>query len=312
MKRAELWAALAAVIFAFCAGGCDLAGMDRLGTVTEDFMHSYPLAPGGSIEVFSRNGKVEVLGWEKDTVEIRGTKYARNQTELGAVKVEIAATPGALVIRSIFPDNRSGGKGVRYIIRAPFSAVVNTVETSNGSIRVEQIARASQLRTSNGSMTVSKSEGPLAASTSNGSIRVTETKGDLRLKTSNGRIEAEDVAGGIRGETSNGSIRVSVAEPASGEPLQLETSNGAIELTMRRYAGNPMVLESSNGGITLRLPRDTNATVAAKTSNSTIQSGFPVSASGAATKNTLDTTLGSGGPLIKLTTSNGGIRLLGD
>lgn len=306
--KTKWWAALA--ILALGLAGCDFEGLEAMSKVTEDFSRSYPLNAGGAVEVYSKNGSVEILGWEKDTVEIRGTKYARNQSELDGMKVDIAATPDSVVIRSIFPDNRASGKGVRYVVRVPFSARAATVETSNGHIRVEEVAQVSKLDTSNASITVNRSAGPLSADTSNGSIRISGTKGGLRLDTSNGRIEADDVAGAVTADTSNGSIRISVAEPPPGEALRFDTSNSSIEVTMKRYAGNPMTLKSSNGGITLRIPENINALLDAKTSNGGIQTDFPVTVSGKIQKNSLNAQLGSGGPAITLNTSNGGLRLL--
>ncbi len=301
---------LTILLLALGLASCDIEEIEGMSKVTEDFTQSYPLAAGGTIEVFSKNGSVEILGWEKDTVEIRGSKYARNQAELDAVKVDIAATPASLVIRSIFPDNRASGKGVRYIIRAPFNAKVSTVDTSNASLRVEEIAQAAKLSTSNGSITVHRSGGPIVADTSNGSIRISETKGSLRLNTSNGRIEADDVVGAVSADTSNGSIRISVAEPAPGEALRFDTSNSSVEVTMKGYANNPMVLDSSNGSITLRIPENINANISAETSNGGIQTDFPVTVSGKLTKNSLNAQLGSGGPAVTLSTSNSSIRLL--
>jgi hypothetical protein len=308
--RKSFLSVLVILALSLCLTGCDIEDLEGMSKVSEDFSQSYPLAEGGVIEVFTKNGSVEILGWEKDSVEIRGTKYARSQEELDRVKVDIAASPNSLVIKSIFPDNRASGKGVRYVIRAPFKAKVNTVDTSNGHIRVEEIAQATKLDTSNGSITVRRSAGPLIADTSNGSINISETKGDLRLDSSNGRIEAEDVVGIVTADTSNGSIRVSIAEPTPGEALRFDSSNGAIEVTMKRYANNPLVLDSSNGSITLRIPENINATVAAETSNGGIQTDFPATVSGKITKNALNAQIGSGGPTIKLDTTNSSIRLL--
>lgn len=295
---------------ALVVASCDLDELKAMSKVTEDFSSSYPLDAGGAIEVHSRNGSVEILGWEKNTVDIRGTKHARNQEELDGVKVDISASPGAITVRSVFPDNRASGKGVRYVLRVPFSARVTTVNTSNGHIRVEEVAQTTKLETSNAAITVNRTEGPLLADTSNGAIRVSGTKGDLRLDTSNGRIEADEVTGAVTADTSNGPIRVSVAEPAPGKELRFDTSNSSIEVTLKRYAANPMTLESSNGGITLRIPENSNATIDARTSNGSIQTDFPVTVRGEITKNSLHTQLGSGGPGITLATSNSGIRLL--
>jgi hypothetical protein len=306
----RFWTLLLVLAVALCLSGCDLEDFEGMSKVTEDFSKTYPLAEGGTIEVFTKNGSVEILGWEKDSVEIRGTKSARSKEELARVTVDIAATPNSLVIKSIFPDNRPNGKGVRYVIRAPYKSKVTTVDSSNGHIRVEEVAQVTKLDTSNGSITVHRSAGPLVADTSNGSIRISDTKGDLRLDTSNGRIEAEEVAGAIQADTSNGAIRASVADPKPGETLRFKTSNGSVEVTMKRYAGNPLVLESSNGSLTLRIPENINATVDAETSNGGIQTDFPASVSSKITKTSLRAPLGSGGPVLKLETSNSSIRLL--
>ncbi len=308
--KTNRWSALAILLLAFCIASCDLEGLEGMSKVTEEFNANFPLNPGGAIEVYSKNGSVEILGWEKDTVEVRATKQARDQAGLDSIRIDVAAKPESIVVRSVFQDNRVSGKGVRYTIRAPLSARIATVDTSNGHVRVEEVSHAASLKTSNGSITVNRSEGPLAADTSNGAIRISGVKGNLRLDTSNGRIEADDVVGAVSADTSNGSIRISVAEPAPGEALRFETSNGSIEVTMKRYAANPMTLESSNGAITLRIPENINAAIDAKTSNSNIQTDFPVSVSGKIGKNALNATVGSGGPAITLSSSNGSLRLL--
>ena len=308
--KIKLGMILTLLVVSLVLAGCDIDDFESMSKETQEFSHSYPLSNGGSIEVFTKNGSVEILGWEKDTVEITGTKYARNKSDLDKVSIDISATDSSIIIKSIFPDNRANNKGVRYVIRAPHSARVTTVDSSNGHIRVEEVARVSKLDTSNASITVRRSEGPLVADTSNGSIKIYETKGDLRLDSSNGRIEAEDVVGAVTADTSNGAIRISVTEPTKGAPLRFDTSNGSIEVTVKRYADNPIVLDSSNGSITLRIPENINADVNAQTSNGGIQTDFPVTVSGKINKHSLQSRLGSGGPTITLNTTNSSIRLL--
>lgn len=311
MNRRFLSFGLAAILGLFLIG-CHAGDWGDYGRVSEDFSYQYPLSAGGSIDVYSRNGSVEVLGWEKDYVEITGSKYARSDQELKDVEVRITTTDSSIKVNTVFQGSQRGGKGARYIIRAPHSAELVSVDTSNGSVRAEDLAKVGKLDTSNASITVNRCKGPLIADTSNGAIRVAQTPGDLSLDTSNGRIEADDVTGAVNADTSNGSIRVSVVDPPAGSNLRFDTSNGSIEVTVKNYRDNPMLLESSNGGITLRLPEAINAELHATTSNGNIQTGFPVTVSGAIKKNELRTTLGSGGPLIRIGTSNSSIRILKD
>lgn len=292
--------------------GCNPDDWQPMTKYSEDFSHNYSLTAGGTIDVYTRNGSVEVLGWEKDSVEITGTKYARTQEDLDQIAVNIAAREDSISIKTAFPGPTRRGGGARFVIRAPKTARVTLVDTSNGAIRVEDLARAEKLDTSNGSITVNRSNGPLVADTSNGAIRVSQTPGDLTLDTSNGRIEADDVSGAITADTSNGSIRVTVTEPPAGANLRFETSNGGVEVTLKRYQENPMLLDSSNGNITLRLPENVNADLHASTSNGNIQTDFPVTAVGEIKKTELRGKLGGGGPVLRVSTSNSSIRILRD
>lgn len=292
--------------------GCNFGDMQSLARVSEDFAHTYPLRAGGDIEVSTRNGSVEVLGWEKESIEITGSKYASSQKDVDDIEIQIDANDAAVRIKALFPGSTRGGKGARFVIRAPRTAIVRVVDTSNGSIRVEDMARVGRLNSSNASITVNRSEGPLVADTSNGAIRISQTPGDLKLDTSNGRIEADDVIGLVDADTSNSSIRVTVLDPPSDGSLRFDTSNGSIDVTIKRFNNNPMLLDSSNGNITLRLPESTDAEIHASTSNGNIQTDFPVTVSGELKKTELKGRLGSGGNLVRISTSNSSIRLLRD
>lgn len=306
---------LSLILIALCSFfllGCDVDDFQGGAKESEDFSYQYPLKPGGTIEVISRNGNVEVLGWEKDYVEITGSKYARSRADLDDIKVEITNTDTSLRINTLFQTGHRGGKGARYILRAPMSANLVGVDTSNASIRAEDLEKIGKLDTSNGSITINRCKGPLVADTSNGAIRVAQTPGDLTLDTSNGRIEADDVTGSITADTSNGSIRASVVDASQGSSLKFETSNSSIEVSVKKFNNNPMLLDSSNGSITLRLPTDIKADLHATTSNGSIQTGFPVTISGEVKKNELRTALGGGGTLIRVSTSNSSVRILKD
>jgi hypothetical protein len=289
---------------------CGDGDMSSMARVSEDFSHTYSLAEGGEIEVTTRNGTVEVLGWERDQVEITGSKYARSNEDLQSINIRFEASENRLHAKAEFRGAIGGGKGARFVIRAPASARVTAVDTSNGSIRIEGVARVDKLKSSNASISVLRTQGPLVADTSNGSIRVAQTKGDLRLDTSNGRIEADDVAGSVYADTSNANIRVNVVEATPGATMYFDSSNGGIEVAMRTFDNNRMTLDSSNSNITLRLPESVNAELQAKTSNGSIRTDFPLTTGGDSRRPELRGQLGSGGPLIKIATSNGNVRVL--
>ena len=60
----------------------------------EDFHFSHPLTAGGRITLDTFNGSVEISGWDKDTVEISGTKYANTESRLHEIRVDVTPSPG--------------------------------------------------------------------------------------------------------------------------------------------------------------------------------------------------------------------------
>lgn len=297
------------LLLALFLAGCDDWDLDDvLGPFRQDFQFSYPLSAGGTVQLENFNGSVEISGWDQNTVEIHGTKYAGTEWRLKETKIDVASSPNSVVIRTVPPLNRMGRFGARYVIHVPRHAELASIVSSNGVIRVDTIDGRAFLKTSNGGIHASQIHGFLDIETSNGSVDLTDVTGDTTIRTSNGAIHAEVRKGSLRARTSNGGIDVRVREP-DAKPVHLESSNGHIELTMD--AARPVYAGTSNSSITVRLPDSAGVTVRAQTSNASITSDFDVSVHGGTlSKHHMEGAIGAGGPLLDLTTSNGGIRLV--
>jgi hypothetical protein len=298
-------------LMAIFLAGCedfDLGSVGGSGRYREDFHFSYPLSTGGSLRVDNFNGSVEISGWDKNTVDIDGTKYANTEYRLREMKVEITPSPNSVNIRTVPPIDRHGNSGARYTIHVPKHTLLEGIVSSNGSIRVDMIEGNAHLRTSNGSVHANGLLGPLEVQTSNGSIDVSDITGDTTLHSSNGAIRAEVRKGRFGATTSNGSITAHLKE-ADSNPVRLQSSNGHIELTMD--ATREVHASTSNSSITVRLPASAGANVDAHTTNSSITCDFDVTLHGELRpKHHLEGTIGNGGPLLDLGTSNGSIKLL--
>lgn len=268
MRAWILAPAIAAGLLSLTA--CDIEDFHG-GRVSRDFHYSYPLAANGRITVEAFNGSVEISGWDQDTIDVSGTKYARSEQALDALEINIDHSPNAVGIRTRRPSIGHGNEGARFVIKAPRNAVVDRIDTSNGSIRVADGA------------------------------------GPARLKTSNGSIHVEGLNGSVEAQTSNGRIQAAL-EAASG-PVKLETSNGSVELRLPAKFDDDVRVHTSNGGITLRAPETLNARVSARTSNGSVSSDLEVRSRGEISRHRLEGVIGAGGPLLDLSTSNGGIRI---
>ncbi len=308
MRRSFL--AILTAALGLALAGCDIDSMEwgDSNRYKEDFSYDHKLNAGGHVFLENFNGSVELLGWDKDTVQITGQKYASRQEVMEQVKIEVVSEPNSLRIRTIRPFERNCNCGAKYVVRLPKKVLLDRVESSNGSVRVENIDGPSRLRTSNGSIRVWGVNGDLEAITSNASVEVNSFQGAASLKTSNGRIRAEGIRGNFDAQTSNASVDVTIAALESGRPVRLTSSNGSINLGFDKWNGNEVIARTSNASINLRLPEGVNAELKARTSNGSITTDYEV-ATTEVSKSRLDGKIGSGGPLLDLGTSNGAIRI---
>lgn len=296
-------------------GAChvDFGDSDRF---REDFHHSYKVAPGGRLSIDTQNGSVDISTWERDEIEINGTKSAASEELLKALKIEIDASPNAVRVRVDKPSFLHGNCGVRFAIRVPKKLELEKIKSSNGGIQVSDLEGPANLQTSNGRVEAVRLTGKLTVQTSNGSIDLTGHKGLVQARTSNGKISGDIVKGWLDAHTSNGGIDVQLAEVDSQEPIRLETSNGNINVSMK--AAHALRAQTSNSSITVKLPEKIDATLRARTSNSRVETDFvDMDKHGSASDDdnerkhkSLDAKVGAGGPVIDLSTSNGNIRIL--
>lgn len=126
------------------------------------------------------------------------------------------------------------------------------------------------------------------ARTHNGGISVEGITGEIDVAAHNGSLSLQDVGGDVRGLTMNGAIRLSLS--------------GA------RWNGRGVELRTTNGGVTLDIPERYNARLETSTVNGGFNIDFPITLEGRIGRR-LQTTLGEGGPLVRVTTTNGAVRL---
>lgn len=306
-RAGVLTVAAAAFILTGCEEWGDWGSVDRH---KEDFQQSHAMKPGGRLSLENMNGSVEIYGWDENKVEITGTKYARSEQALQALKIDIVASGDSVRIRTVPPSGHRGGMGARYVIHVPRKIEIDRVASSNGRVHLEGVDATARLRTSNGAVRILRVKGAVEVDTSNGSVELTEHTGPAVLHTSNGAIRADGVRGQFEATTSNGSITANISDPEPSRPVKLDTSNGSINLTMAAVRGNDIHASTSNSSITLKLPANVGAQLKARTSNSSVTTEFDTAVKGTISKNLVEGVIGSGGPLIDLSSSNGAIRVL--
>jgi hypothetical protein len=122
----------------------------------------------------------------------------------------------------------------------------------------------------------------------NGGIAIAEVNGKIEFNCTNGGVVLKRVGGNVHGATTNGGL--------------------VVELAGDRWDGEELDVKTTNGGVTMNVPENYSAHLETGTINGNISVDFPVTVQGRINKE-LSVNLGSGGAMIRVMTTNGGVRL---
>jgi DUF4097 and DUF4098 domain-containing protein YvlB len=293
-----------AVLLSSCS---DLGDFDR---VKEDFHYSYPLQPAARLELDNRNGSIEIVGWDRNTIDVSGTKFAPTTNRLQQIKIDVSVKGNNASIATQWPkDSWHGSYGAKYVIRVPRQTTLARTQTTNGSVSVEDLEGGGHVTSTNGRISMARDTGDYDVQTTNGAIDFEECSGSERAHTTNGAVRGRLKAGSIDSQSTNGSIEFTLVQPSNGQAIRASTTNGGIVLALAEFHDNPLNAETTNGSVTIRLPNDTSAKVNVETTLSSIRNDLTLSSTDESSKHRLSGQLGKGGPLISATTTTGAVHL---
>ncbi|HKW88354.1 MAG TPA: DUF4097 family beta strand repeat-containing protein [Candidatus Acidoferrales bacterium] len=160
---------------------------------TKTFEQTLPLHAGGALSLTNVNGSVQIVGWNKEQVEIHAIKTALNDPQdIERVKIDVESDADDVAINTIYPQGNGVAVTVDYRIQVPEKVLLDGIETVNGDVHVARITGAGELASVNGAVEVLDSNGRFSARTTNGDVRM-ELKGlpaggPMRLATVNGSV----------------------------------------------------------------------------------------------------------------------------
>jgi hypothetical protein len=134
----------------------------------------------------------------------------------------------------------------------------------------------------------------LKLSTINGGIGITDVEGSIEFDAKNGGVHLSNLAGDVKGRTTNGGLHV--------------------ELTGNTWRGNGLDVETTNGGVNLTMPGSYAARFETKTTNG----GFKSDIAGLSYEKdendrsrgvNISRDLNGGGALVRVVTTNGGVKI---
>ncbi|MCW4049937.1 MAG: DUF4097 domain-containing protein [Candidatus Bathyarchaeota archaeon] len=202
------------------------------------------------LEVDNKNGAINVDTWDNSgysielTIKARGTTDAQAEKNLEDIEVVFSDTAMAGTQRLVLGFEVPGNEWTNYLViidvKIPDDLILDiNLDTSNGAITLTDInVRNIEVDTSNGRITLDNIiSETIVADTSNGLIT--------------GRLEGTDV----NLETSNGAIEITIIGSQSGE-YTLDTTNGAVtvDTPSSTEIGYDIDLKTTVGSVDVNLP----------------------------------------------------------
>jgi DUF4097 and DUF4098 domain-containing protein YvlB len=242
-----------------------------IGDETEKFEQTYPLSRNGNVSVSNVNGSIVVEAWDRDEVRLEATKIADSKETLADVEIKINSTADSFSVETDYKawkwtdkrnENRNRKLEVEFRLSVPRAAVLNEIETVNGSVIVSNFTNVTKISAVNGNVTASNLRGTANLSTVNGQVAAdfdrVEAGSKISLSTVNGQVNLalpSDVNATVKADSLNGNITNDYGLPVrkgqyvgrdmygrigTGEgQIKLSSVNGGLSVTRKNDGRSP-------------------------------------------------------------------------
>jgi hypothetical protein len=217
---------------------------------------AYATTPDVSVRLFASVGSVNVVGWDKDSVEVMGSVASGSKVALNAPQVGAAK---GLKMFVEAPTEQAGKEGA-LTMHVPRGARV-WLKTGSAELTVTGVTGGLDLNVVGGSITVHGSPRELRAESMDGAVTIDGTPEWMRVKTATGDIALH---GGqdVGASTISGTID---ARGGEADHLKLESTTGMIRFALTPARGATVEMETHSGSIEIQLPRKTSVDIDAAT-----------------------------------------------
>jgi len=232
-----------------------------------EFREVVDFRPGETLSLENDYGDVEIIGWDRDEVEVvarpsaaasdrREPRSARQAGGRAVPAVELRETSRGLLVRTPTFEGPGRPPAVIYEVRVPHSVSLSGIRVSEGDLTIEDVFGRLEAAVDEGNLRVKNYSGPLRATVGIGTadvevldlrdgdeITITSSRGDivLRLESGAGAIVEADAP---RGEVSS-DFDLGKRLPAptvkgwigqGGPAIILRAADGKIEIIRTRGA----------------------------------------------------------------------------
>jgi hypothetical protein len=234
----------------------------------ERFEQTYPLNADGRISLSNINGSITIEAWDRNEVHVEAVKRADSKESMDMIQIDIESTRDQLSIEADFKSRknpnvldrvRNRKMEVEFRLQVPRTAVLNEIESVNGSITISNFVNLIKVSSVNGSVLAANLRGTAKLSTVNGEVRANFDRLDIgssiELETVNGRVNVEvpsDINATIKADSLNGAIENGFGLPVRkgkyvGRDLHGRIGNGEVPLRLNSVNGPLVILRKKDG-----------------------------------------------------------------
>jgi len=244
---------------------------------------SVNVEPDGVVRIYVVRGDINVHGWNKDQVEVRGLL----DEELEEFIFEVDGDETNIRVR--IPRNTRGGWGrkneTELVIRIPEMSKVEFSGVST-DIDIDDVKGSVEVGVVSGDVDLDGGSERIILQTVSGEIELRNATGRIRVRTVSGDVESYNTSG----DSSYGSVSGRLVVEDGGKELQLETVSGDIEVIRANFisisghsvsgdidirgemmAGGSIDFDNVSGTIRLKLDGDINSKFDLETGSGSIR-----------------------------------------
>lgn len=208
---------------------------------------SFDVEPGGLLEVnIETGGGIEVVGWNKNVVDVEVTLGGRNSDN---VDVTIRKNSNGVSVETEFIEKDwDNNLKCNTVIKVPYNYNID-FSTMGGGVYFKNIKGEFSGKTMGGSMEMIELQGNADMTTMGGSISISDSDLDGSVKTMGGSIDLSNVTGNVNTKTMGGSINHDVKKRKDGKGstsrVNIETMGGSINVTEAPYGAKVKTMGGS-------------------------------------------------------------------
>lgn len=236
---------------------------------SERFEQTYPLSANGRVSISNVNGSIVAEAWDRNEVKLIAVKTADSKERLQEVEIKIDSKPDSFSVETNYDNWKQKNTGdrwrndgklvVEYQLMLPRGAVLNEIETVNGSVTVSDFTNVTKVSAVNGTVKASNLRGTADLSTVNGEVAADFTSLDsgskISLGTVNGKVNLmipSDSNATVKVDSLNGNIVNDFGLPVRkgkyvGRDLYGKLGSGEVRIKLESVNGDLKILRQNDG-----------------------------------------------------------------